>query len=100
MCAQHSTHSHMNGLHSAKVRTGPPVENMKVHHDRIHSACLLDIFTRDVQDLENDALMGSVWTGIVPVCTISGMPEPTTYGPKDPPLAHSGGCAWLWLLQL
>ena len=90
----------MNGLHSAKVRTGPPVENMKVHYDHIHSACLLDIFTWDVQDLENDTLTGSVWMGVVPVCTISGMPEPTTYSPKDPPLAHSGSCAWLGLLRL
>ena len=79
-----------NGLCSAKVRTCPPIENMKVHHDHIHSACLLDTFTQDVQDLKNDALMGLVWRGIVPVCTVSGMPEPTTYGPKDPPLIHSG----------
>ena len=74
----------MNSLHSAKVHAGPPVENMKVHHDHIHSACLLDTFTQNVQDLKNDALTGSVWMGIVPVCMVSGMLEPTTYSPKGP----------------
>ena len=85
MCTQHSARSHMNSLRSAKVRAGPPVENMKVHHDHIHSTCLLDTFTRDVQDFEHDALMGSIWMGIVPVCMVSGMPEPTIYSPKGPP---------------
>ncbi|KAF8590516.1 hypothetical protein K439DRAFT_1627789 [Ramaria rubella] len=42
---------------SAKVRTGPPIENTK--------------------DLEDVALTNTVWTGVVPVRTVTGAPQAT-----------------------
>ena len=39
-------------------------------------------------------LTGSVWMGIVPVCMVSGMPEPTTYSPKAPPRSDRAQGKW------
>jgi len=50
---------------SAKIRAGPPGDNK--------------------QDLENKELQERVWTGVVPVRTVTDTPQPTEYSKMPPP---------------
>ncbi|CAE6461518.1 unnamed protein product [Rhizoctonia solani] len=57
---------------SAKVRTGPPKDDKK--------------------DVENKELVSKTWTGVIPLRTVPGVPEPTSYCTVSTP-AHVSALA-------
>ncbi|CAE6411563.1 unnamed protein product [Rhizoctonia solani] len=57
---------------SAKVRTGPPKDDKK--------------------DVENKDLVSKTWTGVIPLRTVPGVPEPTSYSTVSIP-AHVSALA-------
>ncbi|CAE6520809.1 unnamed protein product [Rhizoctonia solani] len=57
---------------SAKVRTGPPKDDKK--------------------DVENKELVSKIWTGVIPLRTVPGVPEPSSYSTVPTP-AHVSAMA-------
>ncbi|GAB1517646.1 hypothetical protein RhiTH_000695 [Rhizoctonia solani] len=62
---------------SAKVRTGPAKDSEKASTPiRYLKVCLNRNFLQDVADKE---LISNTWTGVIPLRTIPGVPEPSSY---------------------